>query len=267
MSNQFPINGHLFPNFCDDTCDVTLSTCSFCMWRCMFRIRLGLDLKLQDLRMSAYRILALHRAWIVFPFPPENISALFLHSLVISVGISIISEHEQSFLFTSHCCSSEWNVYSCPCPFFPSNFGLWPSRAYFVVIQLLSRVLLVASPWTAALEAPCPSPSPGVCSHSCPVTPSNCLILCCRLLLLQSIIPSFRVFSRAGSLHQVAKILELQLSALPVNIRLIPCRIDWFDLLTKGLLRDFSSTIQKHLSVYCTLILINHLIPEYLLWG
>ena len=24
MSNQFPINGHLFPNFCDDTCDVTL---------------------------------------------------------------------------------------------------------------------------------------------------------------------------------------------------------------------------------------------------
>ena len=45
------------------------------------------------------------------------------------------------------------------------------------------------------------------------------------------------LFQRVGSSHQVAKILELQLSALPVNIRLIPCRIDWFDLLTKGLLR------------------------------
>ena len=152
--------------------------------------------------------------------------------------MSIISEHEQSFLFTSHCCSSEWNVYSRPCPFFPSNFGLWPSRVYFVVIQLLSPVLLFATPWTAACQAslsftiswsllkllssdaiqlshPLLSPSPPAVNHSQPQG----------------------LFQRVGSSHQVAKILELQLSALPVNIRLIPCRIDWFDLLTKGLLR------------------------------
>ena len=40
---------------------------------------------------------------------------------------------------------------------------------------------------------------------------SNPLILCHSLLLLPSVFPSIRVFSRAGFLHQVAKVLELQL--------------------------------------------------------
>ena len=43
------------------------------------------------------------------------------------------------------------------------------------------------------------------------VMPSNHLILCHPLLLLPSIFPSIRVFLRVGSLHQVAKELELQL--------------------------------------------------------
>ena len=41
---------------------------------------------------------------------------------------------------------------------------------------------------------------------------SNYLILCCPLLLLPSIFPSIRVFSKwVSSLHQVAKVLEFQL--------------------------------------------------------
>ena len=43
---------------------------------------------------------------------------------------------------------------------------------------------------------PCPSPTPGACSNSCPS--SQCChptILCCPLLLLPSIFPSLRVFS------------------------------------------------------------------------
>ena len=40
--------------------------------------------------------------------------------------------------------------------------------------------------------------------------PSNNLILCHPLLLLPSIFPSIRVFSNVSSLHQVAKVLELQ---------------------------------------------------------
>ena len=47
---------------------------------------------------------------------------------------------------------------------------------------------------------PRPSPSPGACSNSChpnsSVMPSNHLILCCPLLLLPSVSPSIRVFSK-----------------------------------------------------------------------
>ena len=41
--------------------------------------------------------------------------------------------------------------------------------------------------------------------------PSNHFILCRPLLLPPSIFPSIRVFSNAGSSHQVAKVLEFQL--------------------------------------------------------
>ena len=50
---------------------------------------------------------------------------------------------------------------------------------------------------------PCPSPSPGVCSNSCPLSlimPSNLLILCRPLLLLPSILLSIRVFSNESAL-------------------------------------------------------------------
>ena len=56
---------------------------------------------------------------------------------------------------------------------------------------------------------PCPSPTPGVYSNSCPssrVTPSSHLILCRPLLLLPPIPPSITVFS-----NEVAKVLEFQL--------------------------------------------------------
>ena len=44
-----------------------------------------------------------------------------------------------------------------------------------------------------------------------PVMPSNHLILCHPLLLLPSIFASIRAFSNELALHQVAKVLELQL--------------------------------------------------------
>ena len=86
-----------------------------------------------------------------------------------------------------------------------------------VVVQLLSRVRLFATPWTPARQA---SLSFTVsCSLLKPmsiasVMPSNHLILCRPLLLPPSIFPSIRVFSNKQGLfssHQVAKVLELQL--------------------------------------------------------
>ena len=40
----------------------------------------------------------------------------------------------------------------------------------FVVVQSLSCVLLFATPWTAAHQAPCPSLSPRACSNSGPLS-------------------------------------------------------------------------------------------------
>ena len=52
---------------------------------------------------------------------------------------------------------------------------------------------------------PCPSPTPGVHSDSCPssrsVMPSSHLILCHPLLLLPSVPPSIRVFSSESTLR------------------------------------------------------------------
>ena len=67
-------------------------------------------------------------------------------------------------------------------------------------VQLLSRIRLFATPWTAACQA-----SPSITnSRSIPkamsiesVIPSNHLILCNPLLLLPSIFPSIRVFSNS----------------------------------------------------------------------
>ena len=86
---------------------------------------------------------------------------------------------------------------------------------YFVVIQLLNHVLLFAISQTAAGQA---SLSFSI-SWSLlklmsieSVMPSNHLSLCCSLLLLPWIFPSITVFSWwFDSLHQVAKVLELQL--------------------------------------------------------
>ena len=66
---------------------------------------------------------------------------------------SINSQHVHAWLLTS---SSSHKVYSC-------YFGFLPQFA--VVVQLLSHVHLLATPWTAAHQA---SPSPGVCSNSRP---------------------------------------------------------------------------------------------------
>ena len=67
-----------------------------------------------------------------------------------------------------------------------------------------SRVLLFATPWTAARQASLSiinSWSSLKLMSIESVMPSNHLILCCPLLLLPSIFPSIRVFSNESVLH------------------------------------------------------------------
>ena len=99
---------------------------------------------------------------------------------------------------------------------------------------------------------PCPSPSPGACSNSCPLASMmsfNYLDLCCPLLLLPSIFPSIRVFSNESALHnRWPKYWSFSFSISPSNeySGLISYRIDWLNLLVvQGTLK---SLLQHHSS-------------------
>ena len=89
------------------------------------------------------------------------------------------------------------------------------SHAFPHSVQLLSRVRLFATPWTAAHQASLSitnSPSSPKPMSIELVMPSNHLILCRPLLLLPSIFPSIRVFSNESALRiRWAKVLEFQL--------------------------------------------------------
>ena len=82
-----------------------------------------------------------------------------------------------------------------------------------MLIQWLSGVRLVVTPWTAAHRASLSftiSLSLLKLMSVELVMPSNHLILSHPLLLLPSIFPSIRVFSNELALYQVAKVWELQ---------------------------------------------------------
>ena len=99
---------------------------------------------------------------------------------------------------------------------------------------------------------PCPSPSRGACSNSCPsVISPNHLILCCPPVLPPSIFPSVRVFSNVSVLLiKWPKSWSFSFSISPSNeySGLISFRIGgWISLQSKGLSRVFSNTtFQKH---------------------
>ena len=100
---------------------------------------------------------------------------------------------------------------------------------------------------------PCPSPTPGVHSDSCPssesVMPSSHLILCHPLLLLPPIPPSITVFSNESTLcMRWPKDWSFSFSISPSKEipGLISFRIDWLDLLAvQGTLK---SLLQHHTS-------------------
>ena len=96
---------------------------------------------------------------------------------------------------------------------------------------------------------PCPSPTPGAYSNSCPesVMPSNHFILCCPLLLQPSAFPSIRVFSSESVLRiRWPKYWSFSFSRFNEYSGLISFRMDWLDLLAvQGTLE---SLLQHHSS-------------------
>ena len=122
----------------------------------------------------------------------------------------------------------------------------------FSSVQLLSRVRLFATPWTAAHQASLSITNsrrlPKLTSIEL-VMPSNHLILCSPLLLLPSIFPSIRVFSNESALHiRWPKYWSFRFSISPSNEHpgLISFRMDWLDLL--AVQRTLKSLLQHHSS-------------------
>ena len=85
---------------------------------------------------------------------------------------------------------------------------------FFSSVQSLSHVRLFVTPWTTAGQASLSITNSQSLLKLMPielVMQSNHLILFHLLLFLLSTFPSIRVFSNELVLHQVAKVLELQL--------------------------------------------------------
>ena len=119
-------------------------------------------------------------------------------------------------------------------------------------VQLLSRVWLFATPWTAVCQASLSITNSRSLHKPMSiesVMPSNHLILCHPLVLLPAIFPSIRVFSNESALCiRWPKYWSLSFSISPSNEcpGLIFFRMDWLELLAfQGTLK---SLLQHHSS-------------------
>ena len=142
-------------------------------------------------------------------------------------------------------------------------------------VQSLSRVRLFATPWTAARQASLTITSSQsllrLRSTELVMLP-NRLILCHPLLLLPSIFPSIRVFSKEPVLHiRWPKYFSFSLRINPSReySGLISFRIDWLDLLAvQGTLK---SLLQHHSSkapiLWCSAFFIVQLSHPYVTAG
>ena len=131
---------------------------------------------------------------------------------------------------------------------------IYPTDSVFlespVFVQSVSYVQLFATPGTAACQASLSITN----SWSLPkfvstesVMPSNHLILCRPLLLLPSIFPSIRVFSKESALRiRWPKYWSFSFRISPSNeySGLIFFTMDWFDVL--AVLRPLKRLLQHH---------------------
>ena len=117
-------------------------------------------------------------------------------------------------------------------------------------VQSLCCIQLFVTAWTAACQVPCPSPTPGACSNSCPLSQW------CYPTILFSVIPFFsslQSFPASGPFPlswlftSDGQSIGASASVLPMNIK------DWFPLGLTGLVSlqsqgTLKSLLQHHSS-------------------
>ena len=142
-------------------------------------------------------------------------------------------------------------------------------------VQLLSRVQLFVTPWTAAHQ-----PSLSITNSQSllklisieSVMPFNHLTLCCPLLLLPSIFPSIRAFSNESALCiRWPKYWSFSFSTSP-SIEysgLISFSMDWLDLpAVQGTLKSFLQHHSSKVSILqCSAFFIVQLSHPYMTTG
>ena len=140
----------------------------------------------------------------------------------------------------------------------------------FSSLQLLSRVQLFATLWTAACQTSLSISNSWSLLRLMSiesVMPSNHLILCYPLLLLPLVFPSIRVFSNESVLHiRWPKYWSFSISPSSEYSGMISFRMDWLDLLAvQGTLK---SLLQHHSSkasiLWCSAFFIVQLSHQYM---
>ena len=123
---------------------------------------------------------------------------------------------------------------------------------FVAVVQSLSALQLLATPWTAAHRLPCPSLSPRVCSDSRPLSrwcylnissSANPFFFCLHSFPASGSFPMSQLFASGGwSTGASAPVLSMNIQGcFPLGLTSL------ISLLSNGLSRVFSSTtIQNH---------------------
>ena len=203
-------------------------------------------------------------------------SLCFLYLLIIFSTFSIVTPTLDHIISSGKLVGTEWKISVLICHSQVNRLEVRCS-VQFSSVQSLSHVRLFATPWTTARQAFLSitnSWSPPKTMSIELVMPSNHL-LCHPLLLLLSIFPSIRVFSKESALRiRWPKYWSFSFKISPTNEHPgLIFRMDWLDLLAaqgtlKSLLQQHSS-IASILRCILFLLLLHEIssLPEVWHWN
>ena len=188
------------------------------------------------------------------PQPPPLPLRHCLHSLFLQNGASewLLTNLGHHYTVLMSLC---YRYYHSPCGTILVSPFLLLCLCCYSVLLFSHSVMSLCNPMDCSTpDVPCPSPSPGACSNSCPLSqwchPTIWSSVVHLILLLPSVFPSIRVFFNELLFVSGGQSIGTSPSAsvLPMNIQ------DWFSLgllvvlALQGTLSRvfFNTTIQKH---------------------
>ena len=153
---------------------------------------------------------------------------------------------------------------------FDSQPTLWPlTSIHFSTVQSLIHVRLFVTPWLHHARPPCPSPTPGAYSNSCPLswwchpTISSFVVpfsSCLQSFPASGSFPMSQFFTSDGQ----RIVVSASASVFPEYLGLISFRMDWLDLLAiqgtpKSFLQHHSSKASILWSSAFFIVQLSHL--------